>query len=387
MNTIQFQGHHSRIPHADVTLLPDAEHTLWQAWRLPSGNYIIQALTDEKRPEGVTYLLQGDIFPQVLTPLLATISSTTKASAPNIITMWYNEVASLKGTDLYGPPIVEYDNFTMPPLHPETLIAIESAKALEEGDTSLTAPCPPSAYDNEKPRIRQLGSVAPETTLTPHSGTAIPSVPGNETDQGSAISTAQEFTDSQIVSQSVSQGAPQTAPQATSTTVAETTKDDAPSKAKELQSPATGPQTTISGAPYPHAMEEAIQALASNELAPPQIDDFFKRLLEEAEHPLEEHIARLIAIPAQENNTAYQAVLTELGLVLRQKKQYTLAKQCHLRALELTPLDERILFNIARTEYEAGNIKAAQDYLSRCLALAPDFNVAKNFLAFISAGS
>lgn len=80
-------------------------------------------------------------------------------------------------------------------------------------------------------------------------------------------------------------------------------------------------------------------------------------------------------------------MLTELGLVLRQKKQYTLAKQCHLRALELTPLDERILFNIARTEYEAGNIKAAQDYLSRCLALAPDFNVAKNFLAFISAGS
>ena len=350
MNTIQFQGHHSRIPHADFTLLPDAEHTLWQAWRLPSGNYVIQALTDEKRPEGATHLLQGDIFPQVLTPLLATISSTTKASAPNIITMWYNEVASLKGTDLYGPPIVEYDNFTMPPLHPETLIAIESAKVLEEDSTSLTAPCPPSTYDAEKPRIRQLGSVAPKATVA-----------------------------SQVASLTVSQATP--------TTVVETAKNDAIATAKEAQAPTTPPQATISGAPYPHAMEEAIQALASNELAPPQIDDFFKRLLEEAEHPLEEHISRLIAIPAQENNTAYRAVLTELGLVLRQKKQYTLAKQCHLRALELNPLDERILFNIARTEYEAGNIKAAQDYLSRCLALAPDFNVAKNFLAFISAGS
>lgn len=375
MNTIQFQGHHSRIPHADFTLLPDPEHTLWQAWRLPSGNYIIQALTDEKRPEGTTHLLQGDIFPQVLTPLLATISSTTKACAPNIITMWYNEVASLKGTDLYGPPIVEYDNFTMPPLHPETLIAIESAKALEEDDTSLTTPCPPSVYDAEKPRIRQPGLVAPQTTDVAHSSNGLSPAANNQTDQGSVENGAQGHTDSPPPSQSPSGAVP------------ETVKDDVSSKAKEPQVLTASPQVAISGATYPHAMEEAIQALASNELAPPQIDDFFNRLLEEAGHSLEEHITRLIAIPAQENNTAYQAVLTELGLVLRQKKQYTLAKQCHLRALELAPLDERILFNIARTEYEAGDIKAAQDYLSRCLALAPDFNVAKNFLAFISTGS
>ena len=102
---------------------------------------------------------------------------------------------------------------------------------------------------------------------------------------------------------------------------------------------------------------------------------------------LEEHVARLIAIPAKADNTPYQAVLTELGLVLRQKKQYTLAKQCHLRALQLAPNDERILFNIARTEYESGNITDAQEYLERCLSVAPDFTVAKNFLNFISTDS
>lgn len=300
--------------------------------------------------------------------------------------MWYNEVASLKGTDLYGPPIVEYDNFTMPPLHPETLIAIESAKVLEEDATSLATPCPPSTYDAEKPRIRQFDTVAPQITDAAHSGNTsdtVPPVAGDQTNHGSAISTTQDITEPQVDPQIAYQTVSQTA----STTTTKVAKDGATSKAKEAQAPTAPPQATISGAPYPRAMEEAIQALACNELAPPQIDDFFKRLLDEAEHPLEEHISRLIAIPAQENNTTYQAVLTELGLVLRQKKQYTLAKQCHLRALELTPLDERILFNIARTEYEAGNIKAAQEYLSRCLALAPDFNVAKNFLAFISAGS
>lgn len=337
MKSIQFQGHHSCIPHADTTLLPDSAHTLWQAWRMPSGDYIIQALTEDKRPEGEVHHLKGSVFPQILTPLLATVSPDTNANSPTLIHTWYNEISSLKGPALYGPPLVEYEHFTMPPLHPETLAALQLAHSPDgqngqddPGKTTLLlqASCPPSIHDTEQPSLKQ-------------------------------------FTEN---SQGESGGA----------NTAAGTVESIPLKKAFIPSANTNGGPTIA---------ELTNALASGEFAPQQIDVFFQRLQQDADHMLEEHVARLIAIPAKADNTPYQAVLTELGLVLRQKKQYTLAKQCHLRALQLAPNDERILFNIARTEYESGNITDAQEYLERCLSVAPDFTVAKNFLNFISTDS
>lgn len=369
MESIQFQGHHSRIAHADASLLPDAEHTLWQAWRLPSGNYIIQALTDDKRPCGVTHFLEGALFPRALTPLLARIGPNTWADSPSLIQTWYNEVAALKGSNLYGPPLVEYENFALPLLHPETLAAIERAKAVDDNELPPGATATP-IHDTEQPHIKPCFNPAtPPLEAMADTPVEGPRLSGKSGKSGKHGKSGDSGKSGKLAATEFTKNASETfnAPVGEETCAPDTPK---------------GPDS-----PSALPMAEAVQALLSSEFAPRQIEDFFWLLQNDNGPTLAEHVNRLIAIPATEGNTAYQAVLTELGLVLRQKKQYNLAKQCHLRALQLAPNDERILFNIARTEYESGNINAAKDYLNRCLAIAPDFNVAKNFLTFISASS
>lgn len=290
VNIIQFKGHHSRLPHADAHLLP-GDYALWQAWRMPSGNYIIQGLDERSIPQGSTYPIDAATFTQVLTPLLASVGRTTRADAPDLIYEWYTEIASLKGPALYTQPQGEYHFFDMPPLHPDTLAAI----ALAEEHAQCGYP-------------------------------------------------------------SDAEGAP-----ATEKAVAE---EDI---AKE--EPAAGKEIT---------------PLFDTDTPAPQLCEVAQLLLTHDKEALAEKIHSLINMPAEATDSSYQATLTELGLTLRQNKYYDLAKLCHLRVLELTPNDERVLFNIARTEYKAGNIDSAKDYLTRCLAVAPNFNVAKNFLTFIS---
>ena len=76
-------------------------------------------------------------------------------------------------------------------------------------------------------------------------------------------------------------------------------------------------------------------------------------------------------------------MFTEFGLTLRRKRKPRLALKAHLRALELAPRDEHILFNVARTEFELGNTEAAKEYLARALESAPKFSMARNFLNFL----
>lgn len=78
---------------------------------------------------------------------------------------------------------------------------------------------------------------------------------------------------------------------------------------------------------------------------------------------------------------------TELGLALRREKQYELALLCHSRALELSPDDERVLFNIARTEFEMGKINEAREHLYGILEKNPEFSVARDFLRFLDGGN
>lgn len=321
MKTIQFKGHHSRVPHADTTLLPDRDHTLWQAWLLPSGRYIVQALNADKRPEGTIHLMDAKDFTQTLTPLLASMNPYSQATAPNIICEWYNEVASLKGQELYGPPIVEYGHSALPPLHPETTAAIEHARALaEEEHTRLAALAPTARHIEEQPHI----------------------LPSSFSTQKTALANSQGY---------------------------------------------SGQEQTGQPIPRPLATPETHTPQCGCEPSSLRAQEIFQLIHDGDEQSLTEQVHYLVNVSLEESDSSHQAVLTEVGLALRQRKLYSLARLCHLRALEITPNDERILFNLARTEYEAGDIKAARDYLTRCLALAPDFNVAKNFLTFIGAGS
>lgn len=77
------------------------------------------------------------------------------------------------------------------------------------------------------------------------------------------------------------------------------------------------------------------------------------------------------------------ATFTEIGLIFRREKYYTLALLCHNHALTLAPDDERILFNIARTEFEMGRPEESKKHLKKILSINPHFTVARDFLAFL----
>ena len=79
-------------------------------------------------------------------------------------------------------------------------------------------------------------------------------------------------------------------------------------------------------------------------------------------------------------------MFTEFGLALRKLHRPAEALACHRRALSLSPKDEHVLFNVARSEYEMGNLPAAKAYLAESIAAAPDFDAARNFLDFLNSG-
>lgn len=77
-------------------------------------------------------------------------------------------------------------------------------------------------------------------------------------------------------------------------------------------------------------------------------------------------------------------MFTEFGLQLRRKRKPGLARECHLRALFFSPNDEHILFNVARAEFELGNVEKAREHLRKALTAAPGFALARNFLHFLN---
>ncbi len=80
-------------------------------------------------------------------------------------------------------------------------------------------------------------------------------------------------------------------------------------------------------------------------------------------------------------------MFSEFGLALRKNGLHALALQSHLRARELDSSDSRVLFNIARSQSELGQILEAQESLVLALALDPNFTAAQNFLDFLKGMS
>jgi hypothetical protein len=101
-----------------------------------------------------------------------------------------------------------------------------------------------------------------------------------------------------------------------------------------------------------------------------------------ADPQAEEEVARLLTLGSS-FGWKQKFMFTEFGLALRRKRKFTLALSSHLRALDLAPNDEHILFNVARAEYELRNPDNARYYLDKALSVAPDFTVAKNFQSFL----
>ena len=166
---------------------------------------------------------------------------------------------------------------------------------------------------------------------------------------------------------------------------------DTPAAPSRTSYPASPPHTGFA-APPPHAQA---QVLVNEVQEDPEIrsahleqrmrgkfDALLGQMTESPSPELEEELARLLTLGST-FSWKQKFMFTEFGLALRRKQKFQLALSSHLRALQLAPNDEHILFNVARAEYELGNTAKAQEYLGRALAVAPDFTVAKNFQGFL----
>ncbi len=79
----------------------------------------------------------------------------------------------------------------------------------------------------------------------------------------------------------------------------------------------------------------------------------------------------------------HKHLFNEFGIKLRKSGMLLQALKYYARALKLSRRDEHLLFNLARTLFDMGKLKAALRYAKDALELNPDFSEARRFQAFL----
>ncbi len=72
-------------------------------------------------------------------------------------------------------------------------------------------------------------------------------------------------------------------------------------------------------------------------------------------------------------------IFNEFGINLRKAGMYDEALTHYSKAIEISPDDEHLYFNVARVYFEKGDIPTAIDWLDKALSINPDFDEAKRF--------
>ncbi|MBG3878330.1 tetratricopeptide repeat protein [Desulfovibrio oxamicus] len=80
---------------------------------------------------------------------------------------------------------------------------------------------------------------------------------------------------------------------------------------------------------------------------------------------------------------AHRHMFTDFGINLRKSKLPRVAIRHHLRALDLSPDDSHVHFNIARAYYDMGDMDRAERHLRASLDLTPDLDPSRRFLDFL----
>jgi len=79
----------------------------------------------------------------------------------------------------------------------------------------------------------------------------------------------------------------------------------------------------------------------------------------------------------------HKHLFNEFGINLRKQKMFEQAVEYYGRALELSPNDENLHYNIARAYFGQNKIEQALTHLKKALELNPDLKEAKKFMEFL----
>lgn len=75
--------------------------------------------------------------------------------------------------------------------------------------------------------------------------------------------------------------------------------------------------------------------------------------------------------------------ISKQGVDLRKSKSYSEAVQCYNSALEISPNDDHLYFNLARVQYDMEDLSGCRMSLQKALDLNPDLYVASRFLNYL----
>lgn len=80
---------------------------------------------------------------------------------------------------------------------------------------------------------------------------------------------------------------------------------------------------------------------------------------------------------------AQKLTINAFGISLRKRGDFDTAAAFYRKALELSPGDERLMFNLARVLYEKGDAPGCCQLLEEALAADPEFTEARSFLRYL----
>lgn len=341
---------------------------LWQAWRMPGGDYIVQPLDMGRRPCGNLSMMQAEDFVYSLTPLptdeeIAAVGRRfLRADSPDLLDIWYEQGreeqarqnasgpdhSAASGAQAPQPavPRPEAPRAHQPLAGPFSLPSVDSAmpapSAAAEGAVRTALAEPPAS----------VGSFFVEPEETPPS-------------QDSFEDMLQAVSD--IFAR-------------------EQDRQRLPSLFDAPEADASGvrsapPEETSSAPGSEGSFYEERAAILENSMR----EEFSMLIgqLDESPYPAVEKEVEKLLSRGSSFTWKQKFMFSEFGMALRRKGKAYLALMAHERALGLAPGDGHILFNLARSEYELGDIAAARKYLEQALSVLPDFAPARSFLTFL----
>ncbi len=321
MNNAVFVGIYA-AKESRAGILPSRSASgMWQAWAMPDGKYMIQPLDYDKNPSGSLSLMGGKEFMSIFAPLEPAGENTSAAHRPNLPSQTINASAPNLLAQWY---LQDFPHEDLP---------AEVANQMNMGDCGELRQMALRSDDHE-PQLFPVNDplfADPETASLAH---------GEERKNSGKARTAKPK----------------------QTKARQDALDDPLDACRSRLAALEFDEDTLRKEFYSiiDKMADGNSASAVDECAVFLQHDFG-------------------AIPGQ------AFLFTEFGLALRREKHLALALFSHMKALNFSPEDANILFNIARTNYDLGKFEEARKYLTRSLTIAPDFDTARNFLNFLNS--